>query len=87
MDRSTLSGMTTGEIAEYINQVIDRGGELSGQERAEIHDVLADRVWHIGRVWDLADGTDIYRGSSTYGTPNHRSMTYKFRKVAGFSYP
>jgi len=58
------------------------------RDRVALHDELASIIAECGAIWDLVDGTDARKGPRTkYGTPNHRSMTYKCRKVAGYSYP
>ena len=80
-------------VKELYAEVFDRDTrtmrKLSEEERGQIVAHLQDLCWSIGELWDAVNGTDIRRGrSSMYGgTPNRRSMTYKLRKAAGFSYP
>ena len=59
------------------------------ENRDAVIDALSDLAWDIGDLWDRIEGTDPEKGRKphTLGTPNHRSMTYKFRKLAGYSYP
>ena len=72
-----------------LHELVFALGVLSSSEQALVKDQLADIVWGIGCLWDRVEGTDSRKGQDrTYmGTPNRRSMTYKLRKAAGFSYP
>ena len=77
-----IKDMTLAELEELVFR--------SGKEfdEAEVTDRLAVLVWQIGVVWDKAEETDPHKGQPRrLGTNNHRSMVYKLRKVAGFSYP
>ncbi len=76
--------MTLDEIRDEI-----RNGYPT-MTQGQVRDNLATTIWETGRLWDENDGVDPAhcRGKPPrLGTPNHRSMTYKLRKVAGYSYP
>lgn len=63
-------------------------GCMRTMTKEQIIDDLAATLCHIGRLWDKVTDTDPLKGLATkYGTPNHRSMTYKLRKIARYSYP
>ena len=71
---------------DEIQAAIDGGNFPS----ALLRDNLTAMLWEIGTLLDMVDGVDPLecRGNSPrIGTPNRRSMTYKLRKVAGYSYP
>lgn len=88
MESKDISKMTLKEVHGFIIDRRDAGQPLTQQEKIEIHDLLGNYIAYAGTLWDLADGTDPRKGSTVqYGTPNRRSMTYKCRKLAGYSYP
>lgn len=62
---------------------------LTDEERMAITDNLDDYICTIGFLYDRATGTDPRKGKAraVYGTRNRRSMTYKLRKAAGYTYP
>ena len=73
--------MTLDEIREEI---------ASGRDPELVKDLLTAVLLEVGALWDMTSGVDPFkcRGDAPrLGTPNRRSMTYKLRKVAGFSYP
>lgn len=85
MELQELRNMSLPELAEYITE---HEGEFTDAERLDLHDVLGNQMEWIGRLWDKVDNVDPRKGNQGgYGTPNHRSMTYKCRKLGGFSYP
>ena len=58
--------------------------------KEKVADCLGSLVWNIGILWDQVEGIDSQKCKGNlprYGTPNHKSWTYKLRKVVGFSYP
>lgn len=68
---------------------------LSQEDLGPFKDYLLNSLglllWDIGALWDIIDDVDPHecRGEPPciVGTPNHRSMTYKLRKIAGYSCP
>ena len=76
------------DYAELFDLVIVLD-DLTSFERMVIAGRLGELVWGIGCLWDRVKGTDSRKGQARPygGTPNRRSMTYKLRKAAGFSYP
>ena len=80
-----VSGMDYKEVYVLVFAL----DEPTSFERMLIKGRLADIVWGIGCLCDRVDGTDSRKGQARPygGTPNRRSMTYKLRKAAGFSYP
>ena len=91
MDKVDIRLMKLEQIAEFVLSKSQDGTihtiELEYDEREAVTDRLGDLAAYIGKIWDAAEGTDPRAGKSGYGTPNRRSMTYKLRKAAGFSYP
>jgi hypothetical protein len=88
LDLKELKRLDLKGLAEYIGKRVDSGEPFTQSERVDLHDVLGDQIAWAGNLWDWADGTDPNRGNrATHGTPNHHSMTYKCRKLAGYSYP
>ena len=93
MDKVDIRLMKLEQIAEFVWSKSQDGTihtiELEYDEREAVTDRLANLAAYIGKIWDAAEGTDPRAGKSDRygGTPNHRSMTYKLRKAAGFSYP
>lgn len=76
----TIKDMVYGSDLELLTQ----------EEKMHIIDFLGSLLWDIGCVWDKTKGVDPRKGpyaDSYGGTRNHRSMTYKLRKIAGYSYP
>lgn len=66
---------------------VEAGAEAT-MTKAEILDALGTALWQIGILWDKVEGVDPHKGPrSKLGTANHRSMTYKLRKIAHYSYP
>lgn len=56
--------------------------------KTEILDALGDALCQIGILWDKIEEVDTHKVyGARFGTANHRSMTYKLRKIAGYSYP
>lgn len=73
---------------EKITAEISKGTAGATMTKTEIVDLLGHALWQIGILWDKVEGVDPCRGApSKFGTANHRSMTYKLRKIAGYSYP
>ena len=73
---------------EQIHQFVIDNAPLSQLEQCEVHEVLGNHLQYIGEIWDLADNVNPQRMQGYYGgCGNHRSMTYKLRKLAGYSYP
>lgn len=83
-----LEKMDLAELACYIDNRIENNEPFTQNERMELHDVLGRKIAWAGALWDQVDGTDPRRFQAPYGgTGNRRSMTYKCRKLAGYSYP
>ena len=63
--------------------------EFTDEERMAITDNLDDYICTIAFLYDRALGIDPNkgRGNRLHGTPNRKSMKYKLRKAAGYSYP
>lgn len=79
-----ITNMTVNELALFVLE----HPEESQRREGEIKDALSGLCWKIGLVWDALDGTDVREGPERrFGSRNHKSMTYKLRKVAGYSYP
>lgn len=81
-----INGMDVKELWQFVRE----DPETAEHYKDEIKDRLGMLCWEIGRIWDEVEGTDYNKrtpSSPVMGTPNRRSMTYKLRKVAGFSYP
>ena len=71
-----------------LDEIRDR--VIDGERSALLKDNLTAMLWDIGTLLDIIDEVDpaYCRGEPPrLGTPNHRSMTYRLRKVAGYSYP
>lgn len=71
-----------------IHQVV-RGQleNISKMDREAIKDVLGEFLWKIGEMLDALDGVEHTEPCGCLGTRNKNSMTYKLRKLAGYSYP
>ena len=73
-------------LQEIARQV--EAGTEAAMTKTEILDVLGTALWQIGILWDKVEGVDSHKGPrNRLGTANHRSMTYKLRKIARYSYP
>ena len=69
-------------------QELEAESSANSISKEEIIGDLSRALWQIGIFWDKTTGVDVLKGSpAQYGTANRRSMTYKLRKIAGFSYP
>ena len=73
--------MTYDELSEFV-----LSNDLTVDQAEKVRDRLSSIMWNIGSLWDKASGNCPSTFSAT-GTKNHRSMTYKLRKLAGYSYP
>lgn len=74
------------DLREIGRQI--EAGEDATMSESDILDALGHILWQIGILWDKAEGVDSHKGPpSRLGTSNHRSMTYKLRKIARYSYP
>lgn len=88
-----VSKMSVRQLHGYVNSAWNTApDEERAQAMASIRDEVVDRLgdimWDIGMLWDQVENVDAAKGGPVrHGTPNHRSMTYKCRKLAGFSYP
>lgn len=78
----------TMSLEDLHNFIIDYPEEAK-QHRVIVLDQLAATIAYAGQLWDMTTGTDPNKGQTLLGrgTANHRSMTYKCRKLAGYSYP
>ncbi len=77
---------TLAEIRGIVNG--EDFADTSREDQDKLIDDLQAMLWDIGLAWDQIAGVDPQKGEPRkYGTPNRRSMTYKCRKLAGFSYP
>ena len=82
MDKK-IKDMSYDKLVNFVNH-----NELTPSQISEVKDRLGGILWDIGVLWDKATNVDPKPFVGTYGgTGNHKSMTYKLRKVAGYSYP
>jgi len=80
--------MTYEELNELIWTIYENDPDVIEQYASEILDKLGSVLWNIGEMWDRVEGVNPRNGTPTeHGTPNRKSMTYKLRKVAGYTYP
>lgn len=88
MEEKKLKDMTLEELHEYITSRLNGGDPFLRDECMEMQDYLGRKIAYAGALWDMVDGTDPLDGPPVkYGTRNHKSMTYKCRELAGYSYP
>ncbi len=79
-------------VEEAILSLIEDGelDDLTTYQRVDLVDELAGVAVRIARYIDKVKGVDpdrCYGPCPRLGTHNHRSMTYKMRKLLNYSYP
>jgi hypothetical protein len=83
-----IEQMSLDELREFVAVYPEQAKKYVGCIRSRLA-IFAD---DIGGMWDKTTGTDpAEQRRNLYitmpGTRNHQSMTYKFRKLAGYTYP
>ena len=86
-----LRDMTLSEIATYITvKENEHNGNIPEPIKMQIEDAITSKAWAAARLLDRVKGIDPLKSgahSTSMGTSNHRSFTYKVRKAIGYSYP